>query len=146
MYPASWCRQLKREKALETRPFEFQSGTRHTLTAQTGIGDGSQPTTGRAPDRPAQARFQGRHHYHAQTRRYLMRDGSTRPANVSYTPTPRVQAVVEQRREAEMIQAIDRLRLIHNEKRKTVYIYAASHWTSQLTSWSPGRSSRETAG
>jgi hypothetical protein len=28
----------------------------------------------------------------------------------------------EQGREAEMIQAIDRLRLIHNEKRKTVYI------------------------
>ena len=35
---------------------------------------------------------------------------------------PRVQAVVEQGREAEMLQAIDRLRLIHNEKRKTVYI------------------------
>jgi broad specificity phosphatase PhoE len=30
--------------------------------------------------------------------------------------------VVEQSREAEMIQAVDRLRLIHNEKRKTVYI------------------------
>jgi hypothetical protein len=30
--------------------------------------------------------------------------------------------VVEQIREAEMIQAIDRLRLVHNEKRKTVYI------------------------
>jgi hypothetical protein len=29
---------------------------------------------------------------------------------------------VEQGREAEMIQAIDRLRLIHNEKRKRVYI------------------------
>jgi hypothetical protein len=37
-------------------------------------------------------------------------------------PDRRVQAVVEQAREAEMIQAIDRLRLIHNEKRKTVYI------------------------
>jgi hypothetical protein len=30
--------------------------------------------------------------------------------------------MVEQIREAEMIQAIDRLRLIHTEKRKTVYI------------------------
>jgi len=30
--------------------------------------------------------------------------------------------VVEQSREAEMIQAIDRLRLIHSEKRKAVYI------------------------
>jgi hypothetical protein len=29
---------------------------------------------------------------------------------------------VEQGREAEVIQAVDRLRLIHNEKRKTVYI------------------------
>jgi hypothetical protein len=29
---------------------------------------------------------------------------------------------VEQGREAEMVQAIDRLRLIHTEKRKTVYI------------------------
>jgi hypothetical protein len=41
---------------------------------------------------------------------------------VSVHPDPRVQAVVEQGREAEMLQAIDRLRLIHNEKRKTVYI------------------------
>jgi hypothetical protein len=51
-----------------------------------------------------------------------MSDGTTRPGNVSVHPDPRVQAVVEQSREAEMVQAIDRLRLIHNEKRKTVYI------------------------
>jgi len=51
-----------------------------------------------------------------------MRDGSTERVNVSVHPDPRVQAVVEQGREAEMVQAIDRLRLIHNEKRKTVYI------------------------
>jgi len=51
-----------------------------------------------------------------------MRDGSTERVNVSVHPDPRVQAVVEQGREAEMMQAIDRLRLIHNEKRKTVYI------------------------
>jgi hypothetical protein len=44
------------------------------------------------------------------------------PSNVSVHPDPRLQAVVEQGREAEMVQAIDRLRLIHNEKRKTVYI------------------------
>ena len=30
--------------------------------------------------------------------------------------------MVEQIREAEMIQAIDRLRLIHSEKREAVYI------------------------
>jgi hypothetical protein len=51
-----------------------------------------------------------------------MSDGTTRLGNVSVHPDPRVQAVVEQSREAEMIQAIDRLRLIHNQKRKTVYI------------------------
>ena len=51
-----------------------------------------------------------------------MRDGSTRPANVSIHPDPRVQAVLEQGREAEMVQAIDRLRLVHNTERKTVYI------------------------
>jgi hypothetical protein len=51
-----------------------------------------------------------------------IRNGTTRPGNVAVHPDPRVQAVVEQSREAEIIQAIDRLRLIHNEKRKTVYI------------------------
>jgi hypothetical protein len=42
---------------------------------------------------------------------------------------------VEQSREAEMIQAIDRLRLIHNEKRKTVYILCSIPWISPLTNW-----------
>jgi hypothetical protein len=37
-------------------------------------------------------------------------------------PDRRVQAVVEQVREAEMVQAIDRLRLIHSEREKTVVI------------------------
>jgi hypothetical protein len=64
----------------------------------------------------------GRINYPSRMRRYRMRDGRTRPGSVSMHPDPRVQAVVEQGREAEMIQAIDRLRLIHNEKRKTVYI------------------------
>jgi hypothetical protein len=64
----------------------------------------------------------GRINYRKRTRRYLMRDGSTKLVNASVHPDPRVQAVVEQAREAEMVQAIDRLRLIHNEKRKTVYI------------------------
>jgi hypothetical protein len=51
-----------------------------------------------------------------------MRSGGTKGAEVSVHPDPRVQAVAEQSREAEMLQAIDRLRLIHSEKRKTVYI------------------------
>jgi hypothetical protein len=49
-------------------------------------------------------------------------DGRIKSGSVSVHPDPRVQAVVEQPREAEMLQAIDRLRLIHTEKRKTVYI------------------------
>jgi hypothetical protein len=53
---------------------------------------------------------------------YRMRDRSQRRGRVRGHPDARVQAVVEQVREAEMIQAIDRLRLIHCERRKTVYI------------------------
>ena len=74
------------------------------------------------PIRPAPRDYKGQVNYPVKTRRYYMSDGTTKPANVSVHPDPRVQAVVEQTREAEMIQAIDRLRLIHNEKRKTVYI------------------------
>ena len=66
--------------------------------------------------------FRGHLNYRTRTRRYLMHDGSTKRVNVAVHPDPRVQAVVEQAREAEMVQAIDRLRLIHNERRKTVYI------------------------
>ena len=53
---------------------------------------------------------------------YTMRDGSQQSVEVKVHPDPRVQAVVEQVREAEMVQAIDRLRLIHSPRRKTVYI------------------------
>jgi hypothetical protein len=74
------------------------------------------------PIRQLSPDFRGHLNYWAQTRHYLMRDGSTKRVNVAVHPDPRVQAVVEQAREAEMVQAIDRLRLIHNEKRKTVYI------------------------
>jgi hypothetical protein len=51
-----------------------------------------------------------------------MRVGSRRQARVRVHPDWRVQAVVEQVREAEMVQAVDRLRLIHSEREKTVYI------------------------
>jgi hypothetical protein len=64
----------------------------------------------------------GRVNYRKRARRYLMRDGSTKAAVVATHTDPRVQAVVEQGREAEMLQAIDRLRLIHTKGRKTVYI------------------------
>jgi hypothetical protein len=41
---------------------------------------------------------------------------------VQVHPEPRVQAVVEQKREYESLQALDRIRLIHNEQPKEVYI------------------------
>jgi hypothetical protein len=65
--------------------------------------------------REVQYPYRGRH--------YTMRDGSQqRPVRVRVHPDRRVQAVVEQVREAEMVQAIDRLRLIHSEREKTVFI------------------------
>jgi hypothetical protein len=51
-----------------------------------------------------------------------MRDGSRRQGRVRVHPDRRVQAVVEQVREAEMVQAIDRLRLIHSPREKMVFI------------------------
>jgi hypothetical protein len=66
--------------------------------------------------------LRGHVNYRKRTRRYLMRDGRTKPASVSVHPDLRVHAVVEQGREAEMMQAIDRLRLIHSAREKTVYI------------------------
>jgi hypothetical protein len=55
-------------------------------------------------------------------RPYTLRDGSLRRVQVRVHPDPRVQAVVEQIREAEMVQGIDRLRLIHSVREKTVFI------------------------
>ena len=53
---------------------------------------------------------------------HKMHDGSTQSVKVKVHPDRRVQAVVEQIREAEMLQAIDRLRLIHSPRKKTVVI------------------------
>jgi len=75
------------------------------------------------PIRRIEPDFRGRYNFRAGTRRYLMRDGTTRPVNVSVHPDPRVQAVVEQIRKAEMVQAIDRVRLIHSPRKKTVVIH-----------------------
>ena len=65
---------------------------------------------------------QGQVDYPKSRRPYIMRDGSTQSVKVKVHPDRRVQAVVEQIREAEMVQAIDRLRLIHSPRKKTVYI------------------------
>jgi phage/plasmid primase-like uncharacterized protein len=57
-----------------------------------------------------------------ETRAYRMRDGSIRTVEVDVHPDPRIQMLVEQGREAQSAQAIDRLRLIHNKLPKRVYI------------------------
>lgn len=64
----------------------------------------------------------GHINYPKKLRPYTTRDNNKIVKQVSVHRDPRVQAVVEQAREAEMLQAIDRLRLIHAERRKTVYI------------------------
>ena len=51
-----------------------------------------------------------------------MREGSERRVRGRIHPDRRVQAVVEQVREADMVQAVDRLRLIHSPREKTVVI------------------------
>jgi hypothetical protein len=60
--------------------------------------------------------------YPYRERQYTMRDGGRRQVRVRVHPDRRVQAVVEQVREAEMVQAVDRLRLIHSEREKLVLI------------------------
>jgi hypothetical protein len=64
----------------------------------------------------------GQAQYPYRERPYTIRDRTRRQVRVRVHPDRRVQAVVEQVREAEMVQAIDRLRLIHGPRRKTVHI------------------------
>jgi hypothetical protein len=64
----------------------------------------------------------GRVQYPYRERHYTMRDCTQRQTRVRVHPDRRVQAVVEQVREAEMVQAIDRVRLIHSPRKKTVWI------------------------
>jgi len=64
----------------------------------------------------------GRMNYPEFIRDYQMSNGARLPGRVRAHPDPRVQAVVEQAREAETLQAIDRLRLVHNAEPKPVYI------------------------
>ena len=51
-----------------------------------------------------------------------MRDGSSHGALVEVHPDPRVQEFVEQVREQEIAQAIDRLRLVHREVPAEVFV------------------------
>ena len=58
--------------------------------------------------------------YVPQSRVRRMRDGSKAVATVQVHPDPRCQAVLEQIREAEIVQAVDRVRPIFNPR--TVYL------------------------
>jgi hypothetical protein len=74
------------------------------------------------PIRQVKPDGRGQAQYPYRDRQYTMRDGSRRQGRVRIHPDRRVQAVVEQVREAEMVQAVDRLRLIHSEREKTAVI------------------------
>ena len=69
----------------------------------------------------------GKARYGKMSRQYLLKDDAPPPTygEVSKHPDERVQAVVEMYREAETMQAIDRLRLIHNPTPKNVYTHIA---------------------
>src|SRR5688500_11666153 len=54
--------------------------------------------------------------YVRQTRGRRMRDGTVQPVAVEVHPDPRCQELLEQVREAEIIQAADRVRPIFNER------------------------------
>ncbi|WP_052215198.1 toprim domain-containing protein [Belnapia sp. F-4-1] len=60
--------------------------------------------------------------YRKTERGIRMRDGSAVPVEVDVHPDPRVQRVLELHRERESEQAADRLRLIHNTRRKVLYV------------------------
>ena len=51
-----------------------------------------------------------------------MREGGAEAMRVTVHPDPRVQLLLEQHREREVEQALDRLRLVHNAAPKTVYL------------------------
>jgi hypothetical protein len=60
--------------------------------------------------------------YNTVVRAYDMADGTIARGEVEVHPDPRCQAVLSEARENEMIQAIDRARLIWNPDRKHIYI------------------------
>jgi hypothetical protein len=64
-----------------------------------------------------------------------MREGSERRVRGRVHPDRRVQAVVEQAREAEMVQAIDRLRLIHSPRERPSLSSATFRWRFRSMSW-----------
>jgi hypothetical protein len=63
----------------------------------------------------------GHEGYRIERRPYLMRDGSKRSAKVSVHPDAIVQAIVEQKREGETLQAVDRIRSVRSPQRKEFF-------------------------
>jgi hypothetical protein len=60
--------------------------------------------------------------YTTATRGYRLRDGTRRGVEVAVHPDPRCQAILEQVRERETEQAVDRLRLVHRERPARVLV------------------------
>ena len=74
------------------------------------------------PIRFAERDEKGRANYTLEPRDHVMRDGNRRPGRSLVHPDPFAQALLEQIREAGIMQLLDRLRLIHNTEPKRVII------------------------
>lgn len=74
-----------------------------------------------------------------EDRGYSMRDGSLVGVQVQIHPDPRIQAIMEQKRERESEQTIDRLRLVHHKgQAKKIYLLSnlvLNIEVDQLDSW-----------
>ena len=66
--------------------------------------------------------FAGQGKYPLVPMGYRLRDGSQKGVETPIHPDPRAQCILELIREREIIQAVDRLRLIHSPKQKRVVI------------------------
>ena len=97
------------------------------------FGDEAEPIVAHAPDARGVAR------YITEERRYRMVGGRAGPAvSVSVHSDPRAQAILEQIRECELLQAIARLRLVHRAERAAVYVVTSIPLdleVSELTTW-----------
>ena len=73
-------------------------------------------------DDPKPLQFVGVQKFPVEPRGYRLRDGSQQGVKTPLHPDPRAQRRLELIREKEMVQAIDRLRLIHANRAKRVII------------------------
>jgi len=73
-------------------------------------------------DRPEPLKFLPHGRLLYERRFYRMKDGSVSSAEISVHPDPDIQRLIEQQRELQIAQAIDRLRCIHNVRPKRVIL------------------------